>query len=199
MFLLLQSKMLISWINTGRVSSVSLHHLPPAFGCLASQRSLTGFLYHCLWCPPQVTGGIIHHLHLWLHQLKGIGRGHATASCTVLWRGAAGSTRGWGGGAGPESPEEPFLADYSLTFACLLGSLCVWQALGGCVRQRVRRHSSCRPRPWLGGTAVCVNEARATQASEAAVLEQTGAPLRLHKAPGYVNQWLNENACHYCN
>jgi len=42
----------------------------------------------------------------------------------------------------------------------------------------------------VGGTAVCVNEAIAEQTSEAVVLKQTRAPLRLREAPGYVNNDL---------
>lgn len=75
----------------------------------------------------------------------------------------------------------PALWDTSISDSC---------SSSGCVQQHVRRHSSCWPWLWLGGTAVCVNEAIATQTSEAVVLEHTRAPLGLQKAPGYVNNDL---------
>lgn len=100
---------------------------------------------------------------------------------------------GGGGGAGPEkhNPRSTFSLITHWRFPALWDTtVSVSCTRSGCVQQHVRRHSSCWPWLWLGGTAVCVNEAIATQTSEAAVLEQTRAPLRLHKAPGYVNNDL---------
>lgn len=110
----------------------------------------------------------------------------------VLWRGAAGWWRVGGWGLGLKNITRGTLycwlvIDVVLPCGILLFLSC---SRSGCIQQHVRRHSSCWPWLWLGGTAVCVNKAIATQTSKAAVLEQTRAPLRLHKAPGYVNNDL---------
>lgn len=144
----------------------------------------------CLFSP-QVTGRIIYQLHLRLHRLKGQGRDYECAPWTVLWRRSASSRGGWRLGLEKHKPRSTFslithwcfpaLWDASISDSC---------SSSGCVQQHVRRHSSCWPWLWLGGTAVCVNEAIAMQTSEAVVLEHTRAPLGLQKAPGYVNNDL---------
>lgn len=153
-------------------------------------------LQNCHPCPPRCmpylinfTVYLIHDFphHRLLVQLYT----NCTFDCSrVLGRGVLVHT-GLGAGSEKHNPRSSFslithwhfpaLWDTSISDSC---------SLSGCVQRHVRRHSSCRPWLWLEGTAVCVNEAIATQTSEAAVPEQTSAPIRLHKAPGYVNNDL---------
>ena len=158
-------------------------------------RNPQGFLQSvpCMYfSSPQVTVGIMQKPHIWLHQFEAKGWGHETTSCldNSLVKGTGWFIRGWGLGL-KNITRGHFVADYSLTFSCLVGHFYFWQLfLQRVVQRHVRCHLSCWPWLWLGGTAVCANEAVSEQTSKAAVLKQTRAPLRLHEAPGHVNNDL---------